>query len=381
MKKLGLLFILTCCLFLNNQHVNAASIRAPKYDFAVENTKEQTLYFHILSQELHTVSVTKGPSSYGDNEYVIPEKVEYKDIVYEVIAIADKAFYERDNIESILLPNTIRSIGSFAFEDCTFQTFFFPDSLKEVKEGAFNNTFIEHCGLDKDLPEIVGKYYTKKYVKGGYRIHEASRNTVSFINDVTKVITKLTPTTLGNLEESLFKNDLASYYQPILTKVERTNNPEYRYSGLKEVESDQVSWFKFEDEYIDMSISGITTKFDFILKNKTINTLKLIWDDAVFVNVDGNTSRIIHKGVNMANRESSQVSSNIIRNASLTDFIVPSVFLDSNGRITRDGFPEDSSYEGKKITLMLPIQIKEVINEYVLEFTLLYLPLHPERLK
>lgn len=377
-KLFGTLFL----CFLTASYSYADKIRAPKYDFSVVNKSNQQLYFQILSQAEHTVAITKAPHGYRDDEYVFPEKVEYRGVVYDVVAVADKAFYEQDDLDNIVLPKTIRSIGYHAFEDCRFSSFYFPDSLKEVNEGAFDNTIIEDSGLANILPNLVGKYYTKPLAKGGYRLYKATRHSVSFKNDVTGVINEYSD--LRNLEQILFEKDLVSYYQPILTKVERTNDPENRYSGLKEVQVDQVSWFKFGDEFIDLSIKGTVEQFDLIIRNKSANTIKIIWDDAVFVNVDGNTSKVMHKGVKYVDRESSQGSSTIIRGSSLSDIIIPNVFVyyDESLKTWTSWayYPEDSSYEGKTVTIMLPVQIKDVINEYLLEFTLLYLPLYPERL-
>ena len=126
-KLFGTLFL----CFLTASYSYADKIRAPKYDFSVVNKSNQQLYFQILSQAEHTVAITKAPYGYRDDEYVFPEKVEYRGVVYDVVAVADKAFYEQDDLDNIVLPKTIRSIGYHAFEDCRFSSFYFPDSLKE----------------------------------------------------------------------------------------------------------------------------------------------------------------------------------------------------------------------------------------------------------
>lgn len=164
---------------------------AQKYDFSIKNQDKQVLFFHILSQSEHTVALTKGSSKYKDKHYEIPEKVKYEGMEYVVVSVDNKAFYERDGIKSIILPNTIQSIGYHAFEDCEFSSFVFPESLREVKEGAFDNTIVESSGLADILPEIVGKYYTKPNEKGGYRLYKATKDAVYFKNDVTGQLLEL----------------------------------------------------------------------------------------------------------------------------------------------------------------------------------------------
>lgn len=280
------------------------------------------------------------------------------------------------------MPSTIRYIGNNAFEDCSFSTFIFPDSLKAIGNNPFGNTIIKHSGLSEILDRLVGKYYTNKYVKGGYRIHKATPRSVIFKNDATDITKELV--NLKNLEATLFEDDIKSFYKPILTKVERTDNPEDRYGGISEVNKEDVNWFRFSDENIDFEISGTISTFNFLLTNKTNNTIKLIWDDAVFVHVNGNTSKVMHNGIKYSERNNAQVASTVIRNSKLIDSIVPVDFVSYSELlkewITTDDLPESDIYEGKTVSVMLPIQIKDVINEYILEFTLLYLPLHPERL-
>lgn len=351
-------------------------------DFAIKNEKDQILYFKIISEENKELSLVRGKYKYNDSNYIIPKAVEYNNKEYTVVEIGDKAFYERDNLKSIILPNTIKYIGEDAFEDCIFSSFIFPDSLKAISNNPFGNTIISRSGLSKILGELVGKYYTNKYVKGGYRIYEATPISVIFKNDVTNVKKELTD--LKDLETKLFKDDFKSFYMPVLTKVERTDNPEDRYGGISEVNKEDVSWFRFSDENIDFEISGTISTFNFLLTNKTSNTIKMVWDDAVFVHVNGNTSKVMHNGIKYSERNNAQVASTIIRKSKLTDAIVPVDFVSYSESlrewITVDDLPESDIYEGKTVSVMLPIQIKDVINEYILEFTLLYKPLHPERL-
>ena len=122
--------------------------------------------------------------------------------------------------------------------------------------------------------------------------------------------------------------------------------------------------------------------------------MKLIWNEAAFVGLDGSTSKIMHVGVKYSEREGDQPATTIIRGAKIDDIAVPTsnVYYDEgvtvgystigNGWKTRSMLPE--KYQGKEageIRLMLPIQVKDVVNEYTFVFKVYYTYDHPELLK
>ena len=92
----------------------------------------------------------------------------------------------------------------------------------------------------------------------------------------------------------------------------------------------------------------------------------------------------MHLGIKYSQREASQPASTIIRGASLEDVACPT----SNVRysellkewVTDSMYPDKITKEAQQIRLMLPIQIKDVVNEYVFVFDVKYESKHPERL-
>lgn len=84
-----------------------------------------TIYYNITSNvEPYSVEVTYFGSNYSDfNEYrdslIIPSSVIINNITYYVTAIGNNAFAECNNLESIILPNTITNIGDGAFQYCS----------------------------------------------------------------------------------------------------------------------------------------------------------------------------------------------------------------------------------------------------------------------
>lgn len=71
----------------------------------------------------------------GNAEAVkIPEKINGK----KVTAIGDYAFWQKNKMKSITIPDSVKTIGVAAFNECTaLKKVVFPESLKTVKDSAF----------------------------------------------------------------------------------------------------------------------------------------------------------------------------------------------------------------------------------------------------
>jgi hypothetical protein len=165
------------------------------------------------------------------------------------------------------------------------------------------------------------------------------------------------------------------HYVSILSKVEKPANPDVRY-GETTVIKDSLSKYRYEDNIIDITIYGNSRQFSFVLKNVSDNSIKIIWNDAAFVDYDGKTSKIMHSGIKYSERESNQVATTIIKGARLDDLVIPNCNVKYNealnGWITESMYPSVDGKSPGQLCLMLPIQIKDVINEYLFVFDVQY---------
>lgn len=79
-----------------------------------------------------------GTTDYPAN-VVIPATVTYKDVTYNVVAIGTKAFYFSNTVETIQLPETIKSIGEDAFSNSNMLTTVnIPSGVTFIGERAFS---------------------------------------------------------------------------------------------------------------------------------------------------------------------------------------------------------------------------------------------------
>lgn len=182
-----------------------------------------------------------------------------------------------------------------------------------------------------------------------------------------------------------FEGDDAGKFLATLQKIEVPSDSEIRYGETKEITDEGMTKFSYTDNFIDIIIFPLENQFNFVIRNVSDNSIKIVWNEAVFVDVDGSTSKIMHSGIKYSEREGDQPSSTIIKGAKLDDIAVPTqnVYYSEYLKewITQSLYKNaDMKKEDQTIKLMIPIQVKDVINEYIFEFGIKYKLEHPELL-
>lgn len=107
--------------------------------------------------------VSGGYEVYCNSDYeggatlTIPAKRNGKNVV----AVASSGFRGRAEIEGVVLPDTIRSIGKDAFSGCTnLVRISFPDGLEKIGDGAFSGTAVEAVELPDSVRSIGKNAFT-----------------------------------------------------------------------------------------------------------------------------------------------------------------------------------------------------------------------------
>lgn len=156
--------------------------------------------------------------------------------------------------------------------------------------------------------------------------------------------------------------------------------------------------YRYEDDYIDIVWYVGMKQFYFTLRNKSNHSLKINWDDISYVDYTGSTGRVMHSGVKYTDRNNSQPSSTIPKGASLEDILLPTenVYYTSPTKYTTGGWNEKylipcvykdekalfenaKGYVGKTMTILMPIMIENVQNDYTFTFNINELLTQPKK--
>ncbi|MDE6515798.1 MAG: leucine-rich repeat domain-containing protein, partial [Bacteroidales bacterium] len=88
--------------------LNILSARA--YDFEVDG-----IYYNVLSGATNEVAVVSGEWAAYSGTVVIPATVTYDGKTYRVTSIGKEAFFGRTGLTSVTIPESVTSIGEYAF--------------------------------------------------------------------------------------------------------------------------------------------------------------------------------------------------------------------------------------------------------------------------
>ncbi|MGM9803021.1 MAG: hypothetical protein ACI308_02475 [Muribaculaceae bacterium] len=290
-----------------------------------------------------------------------------------------------------------RKIKFKAYEELSFKKDFMGNikqlPLINFMPIVFNEPFNNYSKV------MIDTNISKREVKDTYKITDVyignGENNGEIYYEVKNNRTGEIKNILARKTDDVFKDALQGYYKTALIQVDKPKDSSNRYGEITTITDDGVEKYAFADNIINIIIVAFPKQFSFILKNVTTNSLKIIWDEAVYVGLDGTTAKVMHSGTKLSERYGNQPASVIIQGALLEDVACPidNVFLISNaasdyfiqGNVNSKGWgikpmlPE--SFVGKEIgeiRLMLPIQIKDVVNEYTFVFKVYYSFAHPE---
>jgi len=140
MKKYHLILILSFFFGIGN--------RAEAQKFWAVNLEGDTLYYKVISSTVpFSVEITYKGDDYQvfADEYIgeitIPLTVIHNSIAYDVRAIGENAFRVCNNIDNVILPNSIISIGSCAFSNSSINSISLPSSVNYIGEWSFRYCF------------------------------------------------------------------------------------------------------------------------------------------------------------------------------------------------------------------------------------------------
>ena len=132
----------------------------------------------------------------------------------------------------------------------------------------------------------------------------------------------------------------------------------------------------FEDDFFGVSFSISKEQVGYVLYNKTSNPIKIDWNQVSFVDVLGNSHKVMHSGIKYIDRINPQAPTVIPPTAKLEDIIFPIDYVDYvSGAygVWRELplFPEAPKaklFKGKSFSVFMPLEINEVIKNYLFTF-------------
>lgn len=184
-----------------------------------------------------------------------------------------------------------------------------------------------------------------------------------------------------------FKSYVANYSVG-LSAVESPADAKQQFGETKVVTFDEggINKYRYEDDYIDIVWYVGLKQFNFTLKNKSGHTLKINWDDVSYVDVKGQVGRVMHSGVKYTDRNGSQPATTVPKNASISDLLLPTenvYYVSGQYGGWRESYlvpcvyktpeafnAEAPSLVGKTMTIMMPIMIENVQNDYTFMFNI-----------
>lgn len=184
-----------------------------------------------------------------------------------------------------------------------------------------------------------------------------------------------------------FKTYTANYSVGLST-VESPADAKQQFGETKVVSFDDngINKYRYEDDYIDIIWVVGDKQFSFEMKNKSGHTIKINWDDISFVDTDGKVGRVMHSGVKYAEKNNSQPATTVPKNASISDILLPTdnvyyvsgqyggwreKYLYPRVYQTPEAFNNNASgMVGKTMTILMPIMIENVQNDYTFTFNI-----------
>lgn len=267
-----------------------------------------------------------------------------------------------------------------------YMPIYFTEPYREFTESKLG-TFITD-DLAKDRYEIVDIHFIAGEYTGALCYKTRNQRTGAIKN------------VFCNMPWMAFEDAYEGKYKTALVKVETLEDSDICNRKIGIFTANDVEKYSFKDSLIDVEIFGDQEQFNFVLKNVSPYSLKIIWDEASFVGIDGKTSKIKHDGTKYTQTEQSQPATTVIRDAKLEDFALPASNIHykenqdkenqvfnyvSENKVSKGTWVTEpmlpKKFDGTnigKIRLMLPIQIKDEVNEYTFVFNVFYVFDHPE---
>lgn len=347
-----------------------------------ESETSLTPSMELSSRRFKVLSITRekegSESLVYSNDYQISivrlhlQEEESGDLLYwELFNSESKSFNTRTNFFAVKI--VLQDIADYAYQSLTLRDYYTgPDSDIELYRPCHISG--ARYALDINMgsnyrPELEGALYFIGLFDDGTPFEFNSDYPRNLITESEY---------FARMESRMQRLANQGHYIAQLSKVKKPSNSKIRNGIVTEEKADAKSIY--EDNYLTFILGVMEKDVIVFIQNKTDYTMKLMWDEAAFITPSNKTQRVIHSGVTLKDKLLPQAPSIIPGHTILNDNIVPADNISFSsysgewiaeplisGRAINGKYPAGSSF-----SLLLPIQISGVTNEYLFTFNLIW---------
>ena len=173
-------------------------------------------------------------------------------------------------------------------------------------------------------------------------------------------------------------------YHVAMPRVDRVPQAEERFGAAEVAEFtiDDSTAFVFEDGLFRITWDVELARLPFVLENKTDQLIRIIWDEVIFVDLNGAPHKVMHRDIRYPVRGEPMNPTTIDPGETLEDYILAihlayqesdaswreDPFLTPSRRATREELEPARANIGRTFAVVLPLEFEGQTDEYVFTF-------------
>lgn len=101
--------------------------------------EKDSMYYDVVDWSKRRLEVVKRPEGFYHGDVVVPKEVTINGATWTVTGVAQRGFQLCANLKSVTLPETVTSIGEYAFQMTPIKSLHIPDAVTTIGQYAFTD--------------------------------------------------------------------------------------------------------------------------------------------------------------------------------------------------------------------------------------------------